>query len=166
MNILLIIILVITSALGVITAMAGFAGTFIVWAGILLCSVINGFENVGIGYLAFFLFLAILAEIVEYLSGVFGAKKFGATKKGIVGALLGGILGAIVFSVVFFGVGTVIGVFVGTFTGAFIGEYVSGKGIYSSGKAGIGAVIGRITAIFFKIFIILVMSAVSIMKYM
>ncbi|MFH1414587.1 MAG: DUF456 domain-containing protein [Elusimicrobiota bacterium] len=166
MNIVYTVIIIVAAILGTILSAAGFAGTVVLWLGIFICSLLNGFNTIGAGLLVLFLLLSAVGEASEYLSGMMGAKKYGASKAGIIGALLGGLAGGILFSFLFIGIGTVLGVFFGTFLGAFTGEYISGKGIIASGKAGLGAFIGRVAAVGIKILVILVMTMVSLVKYL
>jgi uncharacterized protein YqgC (DUF456 family) len=165
MGYLYIAIILISAFVSVVLASIGLAGTFIVWAGILTCSMIDGFNTVGYWLILLFFILAVIGEVVEYISGIAGAKKFGSSKKGMIGAVVGGMVGAGIFSVLLIGIGTVVGVFVGTFFGAFIGEYIAGKDMISSSKASFGAFLGRIAAIAFKIFIIIIITITSIAKY-
>lgn len=71
------------------------------------------------------LLLAGLGEVLEFFAGVLGAKKGGASKRGMWGSLIGGIAGAIIFTfvlVVIPVIGSLIGAVIGTFVGAVIGE--------------------------------------------
>ncbi len=77
--------------------------------------------------------LALLALGADFVAGFYGAKKLGATRRGMVGAVLGGLVG------LFFGP---IGILVGPFAGAFLFEYVGGREWRESIKAGAGATLG------------------------
>jgi len=94
----------------------------------------------------------LLGELLEFIAGVLGAKRGGASRAGMVGSLIGGIVGALslggVMSIIP-GVGTVLGVLLGalagTFAGAVIGEIgVARQTMRGSMKPAIGASIGRI----------------------
>lgn len=102
-----------------------------------------------------------LGELIELVASVVGAKKGGASKRGMWGSLIGGIVGAIglqgvlPFLPIF---GALVGAIIGTFVGAVIGE-ISGEQpqtIKGSMKPAIGASIGRIVASMSKIGIALV----------
>ncbi len=101
-----------------------------------------------------------IGELIELVASVVGAKKGGATKRGMWGSLIGGITGAIVFQVavpipIF---GALVGAIVGTFIGAIVGE-TSGRQpqtMKGSIKPALGATIGRIVAAMSKVGIALV----------
>jgi hypothetical protein len=103
---------------------------------------------------------------MEYAAGLMGAKRYGASTKGIFGAILGGLVGAVIVTPIIPGLGTVIGMFAGTFLGAFGGEYISGKDLISSGRAGWGAFLGRVFAVGLKVIIVLSAGAVAVFKYL
>lgn len=165
MEYLYIVIILVSAVIGVFMTAIGLSGTFIVWGGVFFCAVFNKFNTVGLWLIILFLLFAVLGELIEYFSSVMGARRFGASKKGIIGSLIGAIAGGIVFSVFFIGIGTVIGIFLGTFAGAFAGEYISGKNIASSGKAGFGAFLGRAAAVGIKMIIILVIAIIPVIMY-
>jgi uncharacterized protein YqgC (DUF456 family) len=92
--------------------------------------------------------LLIVGEIIEFIAGMAGAKKGGATRRGAWGALIGGILGAFVFTPVFFFVpfvGTLLGAILGTFVGAIVGELTAPQTtIGGSMRPAWGATVGRV----------------------
>jgi hypothetical protein len=77
--------------------------------------------------------LTILALVLDYLSSALGAKKFGATWRGMVGAVIGGIVG------LFF---SLPGIILGPFLGATALEMFGDKEFKQAAKAGAGAVLG------------------------
>jgi hypothetical protein len=77
--------------------------------------------------------LTILALVLDYLSSALGAKKFGATWRGMVGAVIGGIVG------LFF---SLPGIILGPFLGATVLEMFGDKEFKQAAKAGAGAVLG------------------------
>lgn len=96
-----------------------------------------------------------VSELIEFAAGAAGAKRGGAGRRGMVGALIGGILGAIFLTalVPIPVVGSLIGAIVGTFVGAVLGE-ITGKQpktVRGSVKPAIGATIGRVIGTFSKI---------------
>ncbi len=77
--------------------------------------------------------LTLFSMVIDYFASMYGAKKLGATWKGILGAAVGGILG------IFFGF---IGIVIGPFIGALIFELASGREAKAAARAGVGAVLG------------------------
>ena len=92
--------------------------------------------------------IAALGEFLELIAGAFGAKKGGASKKGMLGALIGGVLGAIVgtFAIPIPLIGSLLGAIAGSAIGAIIGELNAGSHVQlkDTVKPAAGAVIGRI----------------------
>ena len=80
--------------------------------------------------------LTIVSFAVDYLSGAYGAKKYGgASKEAMVAALIGGIIGMILFHF--------IGMIIGSAVGIFAVEYYHNhKNADQSAKAAIGVLIG------------------------
>lgn len=109
----------------------------------------TGFETVGVYSLALVLFLALVAEIAEFLlSGRF-ARRYGGGRRAATGAIVGGLLGA------FAGIpvpilGSVVGAMLGSFVGAALFELTTGRGANPALRAGWGALIGRIVAMGMK----------------
>src|SRR5712672_1862767 len=71
--------------------------------------------------------LTLASYALDVLAGYFGAKYFGATKWGALGAILGALVG------LFFGI---IGLFAGPVIGAVAGEFIGGKRMIDAGRAG------------------------------
>jgi uncharacterized protein YqgC (DUF456 family) len=82
------------------------------------------------------LVLATLFSLVlDYVASVLGAKKLGATWKGITGAIVGAIVG------IFFGPP---GIFLGPFLGALAFEWIGGRDFEAATRAGMGALLGLV----------------------
>ena len=109
-------------------------GAPLLFAGFLLAAWAEGFAYVGGGTLALLGALAVLAYLVDFAAGAFGAKRFGASRAGVAGAALGALLG------LFFGLP---GVLLGPFAGAVAGELlVARRKPAEAGRAGVGATLG------------------------
>jgi hypothetical protein len=141
---------VILFAVGLIgTVLPVFPGAIIILAGALLHRMMLGPEkSVGLGTIAVLVFLTVAAYALDFLSGYFGAKYFGATRWGMFCALLGALIG------IFFGI---VGLFVGPVIGAIVGEFVAGKRMIDAGRAGWGSLLGNLGAMIGRLFIALVM---------
>lgn len=79
--------------------------------------------------------LTVLSIVAEYAASFYGAKTLGATRSGMIGAVVGGLVG------LFFGP---IGILLGPFLGAFTFEFVGGREWRESAKAGAGATLGLV----------------------
>src|SRR5512137_2140631 len=77
--------------------------------------------------------LTALSFLVDYLAGIIGARKLGATWRGVVGAVVGGLIG------LFF---SIPGVLLGPFIGATVLELAGGREFKLAARAGLGATLG------------------------
>jgi uncharacterized protein YqgC (DUF456 family) len=93
------------------------------------------FKETGAGWIVMTLLVLItaVALIMDYLASIYGAKQFGATRKGMVGAIVGGIVG------LFFNLP---GILLGPFLGAALFEMMGGREARPALKAGVGATLG------------------------
>jgi uncharacterized protein YqgC (DUF456 family) len=102
--------------------------------------------------------LALLGELIEFLAGMFGARRAGASWRGSVaavfGAILGGLFGTFMIPVPF--VGTVIGASVGAGLAVWAIEVSRGELSEHSLRRGVGAGIGQFIGITSKILLGLV----------
>lgn len=132
--ILIIIILVmIIGAIG--TILPAIPGAPLILAAAIIYGFYEGFHKVTLFSLIILGIITLITILIDYLSGIVGAKKYGASKYGIGGAILGGIAG------IPFGI---IGLFIGPIVGAVIGELISGKELTQSFKIGLGSFLGLI----------------------
>lgn len=83
--------------------------------------------------------ITALALIFDYVGGILGAKKFGASKLGIIGGVIGGLLGLLTLGL--------LGLVAGQFIGTVGGELYKGRELDSSMKSGMGSLIGYILSV-------------------
>lgn len=91
--------------------------------------------------------VALVGEALEFALSAAGAKRFGASKRGMLGSVIGGMVGALAGTLLIWipVVGTLVGALVGTAAGAIIGETSDGKKtMRDATQPAIGAVIGRV----------------------
>lgn len=89
--------------------------------------------------------IGLVGEALEFALSAFGAKRFGASRRGMIGSVVGGVLGALVGTGFLPVIGTLIGAAVGTALGAIAGETWNGeKSLRESARPALGAVIGRV----------------------
>lgn len=77
--------------------------------------------------------ITLFSLIMDYIASLVGARKLGATWRGVAGALIGGILG------LFLGPW---GILIGPFIGALTFEMMGGRQFEEASKAGFGALLG------------------------
>lgn len=77
--------------------------------------------------------LMLLSLLLDYLGSMVGARKLGATWRGVVGAVVGGLVG------LFF---SLPGIILGPFLGAGLFELMGGRPWQEATRAGVGAVLG------------------------
>ena len=128
---LLSVLLVVVGLLGVV--LPAIPGAPLLFAGFLLAAWAEDFAFVGPWTLVILGSLAGLTYAVDFASGVFGASRFGASRRGMVGAALGAVAG------LFFGIP---GVLLGPFVGAVLGELSARRKLEEAGRAGLGASLG------------------------
>lgn len=97
--------------------------------------------------------LASLAELLEFIAGLFGAKRAGGSRYGTIGALVGGVVGAIAGTALIPVpvLGTLIGACGGGFVGAAGLELAGGRPMDESVRSGIGAGVGRLVGTAIKL---------------
>jgi len=103
--------------------------------------------------------LGITSEAIDLFASAAGAKKFGGSKRGALGAIIGSILGAIaggIFLSVIPVVGWVVGPILGGILGAGAGALMIERAVVNqtwgdSFKSGGGAAAGRAVSIFVKL---------------
>lgn len=92
--------------------------------------------------LALIILLAVISIGLDYLATLYGAKRMGATWRGLVGAMLGGIVG------LFF---SLPGIILGPFIGAVLLEMLGGRNSRQAFRAGTGTLLGLIAGTVGKI---------------
>jgi len=108
-------------------------GAPVLFAGLFIAAWADNFVYVGWPTLAVLGVLALLTYVADFAATAFGAKRFGASKRAIIGAMIGAVVG------IFFGF---TGVLIGPFVGAVIGELSWRRDLQAAARAGIGATIG------------------------
>lgn len=92
--------------------------------------------------------LTLLALALDFLASMLGARKFGATWRGVTGAVVGGVVG------LFF---SLPGIILGPFVGAMLFEMLGDKEFKNAAHAGLGATVGLLLGIMGKFSIGVVM---------
>ena len=137
-------------ALAVILILVGIAGVILpalpglplVFLGMLLAAWAGDFQQIGWVTLVVLGLLTLLSVAVDFFATLVGAKRVGASKKALWGAVLGTFIG------IFFGP---IGLFAGPFVGALLGELWHGREIGQATKVGLGTWLGIVLGIVLKL---------------
>ena len=98
--------------------------------------------------LALLVGLTLLSVLLDYFASVFGARKLGASWRGMLGAVLGGLIGF------FF---SLPGIILGPFFGAMLLELAGRKELKDAARAGLGAMLGLLAGAVGKLAICIVM---------
>jgi uncharacterized protein len=131
----------------VLVGLAGLAlpaipGAPLLFAGLVCAAWAERFRYVGWKTLAVLALLALSTYVIDLLTTAVGAKRFGASKRAILGAVIGGLVG------VFFGLP---GMLLGPFLGATIGELSVRRDLPHAARAGAGATAGLLVGAMAKL---------------
>ena len=126
-------------------------GTVLVWAGIFLGAWIDDFARVSVTTVVIISVLGVLAWGLDYVAGLMGAKKAGASKQALLGAAVGTVLG------LFMGL---VGVLFMPLVGAAVGEYVARKDETRAIKVGVSTWLGIMLGLIAKVVLAFVMVGV------
>jgi uncharacterized protein len=118
-------------------------GSLIVWSGILMHRLWLGEDSVSWMIVLLTGLLTLIGQLADLVLGLWGARRFGASWKGALGALIGACVG-------FFLPPPLLWLIVGPVIGAVAGELVAGRSLRDGGKAGIGTIVGGILAFALK----------------
>lgn len=140
---------------------AGLAGTVLpvlpgpalVLAGIVVGAAIDDFGRVSGVTVGFVAALAALAWLLDYVAGLLGARRAGASPQALAGAALGTVVG------LFMGL---VGVFVMPFVGAIAGEYLARRDHGRAVQVGLGTWVGIMLGLVAKVVLSLVMLGVFV----
>ncbi|MCP4268726.1 MAG: DUF456 domain-containing protein [Candidatus Brocadiaceae bacterium] len=130
--------------------------TPLIWSGVFLYAICDKFNSISWSLLLIFGILTIVSIVLDYFGGVIGAKKYGATRWGLIGSVIGGIAG--------FLMGGIIGLIFGPFFGAVLFELAFGKDLKGSFKSGVGTLVGFLGGAIAKLAIGVIIIGIFIWK--
>jgi uncharacterized protein YqgC (DUF456 family) len=128
----------------------GLAGTLVpalpgiplIFGGIWMIAYVDHYRHVGCWWLLSIAVVGAVGLSLDLLAGALGAKRVGASKQAVWGALFGTAIG------IFFGLP---GLLLGPFLGAVLGELSTGSGVRRSTDVGVSAWMGLIFGTIFKL---------------
>lgn len=145
--------------LAVLLLVAGLIGLFVpvlpgaplIFAGLVIAAWAEDFHYAGLWTVVLLAIITLLTLGVDFWATIFGAKKFGASKRAVIGALIGLVIG------IFLGFP---GIIFGPFIGAVVGELSAQKNFKQATRAGVGATIGLVLGAAIKLALALTMIGV------
>ncbi|MGE4242180.1 DUF456 domain-containing protein [Ramlibacter sp.] len=146
------------SALLILAGLAGIVlpalpGTFLVLAGIIVGAWIDDFTRVGGLALFFVVVLAVLAWAMDFVAGVLGAKRAGASRYALVGAAIGTVAG------IFMGL---VGVLFMPLVGAAVGEFIARRDQDRAVRVGLATWVGLMAGMLAKFVLAFVMIGIYV----
>ena len=117
-------------------------GTALIFGGILLGAWIDDFTNVSTWTVAIAAVLTVISLIADYVAAALGAKRVGASRQAVIGAVLGTLLG--IFSGLW-------GLIFMPLVGAAVGEYMALRNLQRAGQVGLATWIGLLLGTAVKI---------------
>ena len=87
--------------------------------------------------------ITVLVTVLDFVIPALGAKKYGGSRYGVLGAMLGLLVGLFVFPP--------IGIIIGPVVGAFAGEYLYGKSHKEARRAAFGSFVGYLVTTMIKL---------------
>jgi uncharacterized protein YqgC (DUF456 family) len=139
------------------TALPALPGAPMVLGGLLLLAWSDDFVRVGGGTVAALAVMTALTYAVDFAASALGAKRVGASRRALVGAVLGGLVG------LFFGLP---GVILGPFVGAVLGEYSVQRNLSRAGRVGFGAWVGMALGVAAKLALVFAMIGVFALAWL
>jgi uncharacterized protein len=124
------------------TVLPALPGTLFILAGIVVGAWIDDFTRIGVGAVIAVVVLAVLAWVLDYVAGLLGARRAGASRQAIIGAAIGTVVG------LFMGL---VGVLFMPLVGAAIGEYLALKDHGRAAKVGIATWLGIMAGLLAKV---------------
>ena len=144
-------ILILVGIAGVV--LPAIPGLPLVFAGMLLAAWAGGFQQIGVTTLVILGVLTVLSLGIDFWAAAMGARRVGASRLALIGAIVG-TLGGFVLGPV--------GLFVGPFVGALGGELLHGRRLDAAGmgqatRVGFGTWLGIAMGIALKLMLALAM---------
>lgn len=137
---------------------AGLAGTLLpvlpgavlIWAGMLIYGVLTDFETLGALFFIGQGLAVALIQVLDYLAGVVGVKRYGGSRHAVYGSIIGAVAGIFVMGPA--------GIIFGPFIGAVIGEMLGPRRrLDVAVRSGVGTLVGLVGGTLLKLVIEIIM---------
>jgi len=133
------------------TVLPALPGTAFVLAGIVLIAWIDDFTRVGVWAVAVCALLAALAFVLDYVAGLLGARRAGASPQAVAGAAIGTVAG------IFMGL---VGLLFMPLVGAALGEFLARRDHRRAAHVGVATWLGIMIGLVAKVVLAFVMVGV------
>jgi uncharacterized protein len=152
-------ILIVIGILG--TILPALPGLPLVFGGMLLAAWNDDFQRIGMWVLILLGVLTALSFVIDLMATAMGAKKVGASRMAVAGAMIGMVVG------LFMGL---IGVFIAPFVGAAIGEMMHQRkldraGVGQAAKVGLGTWFGIVLGVVLKLALAFTMLGIFVVAW-
>ena len=124
-------------------------GVGLVFGGILLYAIADGFQAISVQTIIMFAVVTLLASAASYAGSVVGAKKGGGGKRALWGSIIGAVMGVVVMPPA--------GLFLGAFIGALVGALLEGHGPEKAMKVAFLSVVGVVGGSLVQFFLSLIL---------
>jgi uncharacterized protein YqgC (DUF456 family) len=111
-------------------------GIVLVFGAALLYAMLTAFAVVGVGHVVLFGVLTLLAMGLNLVAHALGARAFGSSRWGVIGAAVGLVVGLVIAGPV--------GLLLGPLLGAVALEALSGQPLRRAFRSGVGALVGYV----------------------
>jgi uncharacterized protein len=148
---ILAVVLIVAGVVG--TVLPALPGAILVFAGVALAAWIDDFARISGWTLGVLGVLTVIAWVTDYVAAAAGAKKVGASKYAIVGAVIGTVAG------VFTGL---VGLIFMPLVGAAIGEYLAQQDALRAGRVGIATWLGMLAGTVVKVAVVFLMVGIFV----
>lgn len=125
-------------------------GSLLIFGGILLHKLWAAGPTISWVFVIIVGVITLFILVADYLLAYLGAKRFGATWKGGLGAFIGAVAGPFLLSPLL-GIGILLGIIIGPILGAIIGELWGGNHLQGAAKAGFGTIVGGMASLIMKL---------------
>ena len=135
------------------TVLPALPGTAFVLGGIVLAAWIDDFSRVGATTVAIVSVLAVIAWVLDYVAGLLGARKAGASREAILGAAIGTVAGLLM---------GLVGVLFMPLVGAAVGEYIARRDERKAVHVGVATWLGIMAGMIAKVVIAFMMVGIFV----
>ncbi len=121
----------------------------LVFGGVLFYAVFSRFQQISEKALLIWGIITAVVFVLDYLVQVIGAKKWGASKLGTLGAIIGLVTGI--------SLGGIVGIIIGPIIGVIFFELLGDRNLKEAFRAGVGTFFGFVSGVLLKVVVGIVM---------